>query len=116
LDYRTNNELKDILSNVLHHLVVKENVAAKDIVILTTRKMPLIENKLIGKFLVKANPNHSNNEIECHTIHHFKGLEPSVVILIETELHNVSYLKNLLYVGISRARHHLFILRPDEPF
>ncbi len=116
LDYKTNNQLKNILSDILHHLVVKEKVAAKDIVILTTRKMPLLENKLIGKFLVKAKPDHTSNEIECHTIHHFKGLERSVVILIETELHNVSYLKNLLYVGVSRARHHLIILRPDEPF
>jgi DNA helicase IV len=116
LDYTTNNQLKNLLSDLLHRLVVKEKVAAKDIVILTTRKMPLLENKLIGEFLVKAKPELNSNEIECHTIHHFKGLERPVVILIETELRSVSYLKNLLYVGASRARHHLIVLRPDKPF
>jgi superfamily I DNA/RNA helicase len=115
-DYTTNSQLKNLLSGLLHRLVVKEKVAAKDIVILTTRKMPLLENKLIGDFLVKAKPDYKNKEIECHTIHHFKGLERPVVILIETDLRSVSYLKNLLYVGASRARQHLIIFKPDAPF
>jgi ATP-dependent exoDNAse (exonuclease V) beta subunit len=115
-DYTTNYQLKNLLSGLLHRLVIKEKVAAKDIVILTTRKMPLLENKLIGEFLVKAKPEYNSKEIECHTIHHFKGLERPVIILIETDLRSVSYLKNLLYVGASRARHHLILLKPDAPF
>lgn len=114
--YRNDNQLKNTLSGILHRLVDEEKIATKDIVILTTRRKQALQNQLLGKFRVKADADISNHEIRCNTIHYFKGLESPVVILVEIDLNNVRNLKNLLYVGASRARHHLIILRPDAPF
>jgi superfamily I DNA/RNA helicase len=114
--YRNDVELKNALSRILYRLIENEGIATKDIVILTTRRKQVLQNQLIGRFRVKADPDISNNEIRCNTIHYFKGLESPIVIIVEIELNKVPNLKNLLYVGASRARHHLIILRPDAPF
>ena len=118
VSYPSNNNalLKSALSRLLHRLVVKENVATKDIVILTTKRKQALQNQVVGQFLIKADPDTSKNEILCNTIHGFKGLESQVVILVETEMNNNSYLKKLLYVGASRARNQLIILRPNDSF
>lgn len=114
--YTGDNELKNTLGRVLQRLVDDEKIATKDIVILTTRRKQALQNQILGRFRVKADPDINNNEIRCNTIHYFKGLESPVVILVEIDLNNVPHLKNLLYVGASRARHHLIIIRPDAPF
>jgi len=114
--YTNDHELKNTLSRILHHLVDQEKIATKDIVILTTRRKQALQNQILGRFRVKAEPDMNNNEIRCNTIHYFKGLESPIVIIVEIELNRVPNLKNLLYVGASRARHHLIILRPDAPF
>lgn len=116
LDYTSDTHLKQILSDLLHRLVVEEGVATKDIVILTTTRKQTLQNKFLGDFLVKADPDTNTKEILCNTIHHFKGLESPVVILVETDLRNVSNMRNLLYVGTSRSRHHLIIVQQDLPF
>ncbi|MBR8836565.1 MAG: ATP-binding domain-containing protein [Stigonema ocellatum SAG 48.90 = DSM 106950] len=114
--YTGDNELKNTLGRILHHLVDNEKIATKDIVILTTKRKQALQNQILGRFRVKADPDISNHEIRCNTIHYFKGLESPVVILVEIDLNSVPHLKNLLYVGASRARHHLIIIRPDAPF
>jgi superfamily I DNA/RNA helicase len=54
---------------------------------------------------------------DCTTIHSFKGLERAVIILagigqrLTQEDHD---LNSLLYVGCSRARHHLIVLMPEK--
>ncbi len=111
------NYLKNTLGRILHRLVVHEGFATKDIVILTTTRKQSLQNQIVGQFRIKADPNLSSNEILCNTIHHFKGLESRVVILVETESpNNIKNSNNFLYVGASRARHHLIVLRPDRPF
>lgn len=114
--YTGDNELKNTLGRVLQRLIDDEKIATKDIVILTTKRKQALQNQILGRFRVKADPDINNNEIRCNTIHYFKGLESPVVILVEIDLNNVPHLKNLLYVGASRARHHLIIIRPDAPF
>ena len=118
VSYPINNNalLKSTLSGLLHRLVVQENVATKDIVILTTKRKQALQNQVVGQFRIKADPNPSINEILCNTIHGFKGLESPVVILVETEMNNNNYFRKLLYVGASRARHQLIILRPSNSF
>lgn len=118
LDYPSNNnaQLQKMIGSILNRLVWDEGVSTKDIAILTTTKKQALQNKFLGKFRVKADPDTSSQEIFCNTIHQFKGLESPVIILVETELRNCDRLRNWLYVGTSRARNHLIILRPDEPF
>jgi superfamily I DNA/RNA helicase len=56
-------------------------------------------------------------QVYCTTIHSFKGLERAVIILagigqrLSQEEHD---LNSLLYVGCSRARHHLIVLIPEK--
>jgi superfamily I DNA/RNA helicase len=118
VSYPSNNNalLRSTLSRLLHRLVVQENVATKDIVILTTKQKQALQNQDVGQFRIKADPDTSRNEILCNTIGRFKGLESPVVILVETEMNNNNYLRKLLYVGASRARHQLIILRPNNSF
>lgn len=117
LNYANDTHLKNTLGRLLHRLVVDGGVATKDIVILTTKRKQTLQNQVVGQFRIKADPDISRNEILCNTIQGFKGLESSVVILVEIEMNsNTNYLKKLMYVGASRARNHLIILRPDAPF
>ncbi|MGI2905955.1 ATP-binding domain-containing protein [Tolypothrix sp. VBCCA 56010] len=110
--YTDDTQLKNTLGRLLHRLVINEAFTTKDIVILTTTRRQSLQNQVVGKFRIKATPDINGPEILCNTIHHFKGLESKVVILIETESNPPNH-KQLLYVGASRARHHLIILRPN---
>lgn len=118
LDYPSNNntQLQETIGSLLNRLVFDEGVSTNDIVILTTTRKQTLQNKVLGQFRVKADPDLSTQEILCNTIHQFKGLESPVVILVETELRSFERLRNWLYVGTSRARNHLIILQPDELF
>ncbi|BAZ13755.1 NERD domain protein [Calothrix sp. NIES-4071] len=110
-NYKGDAQLKKILGQVLHRLVIDEGFATKDIVILTTTRKQSLQNQVVGQFRIKAEPDISRKEILCNTIHHFKGLESKVVILVETESKTPNH-QQLLYVGASRARHHLIIVQP----
>jgi ATP-dependent exoDNAse (exonuclease V) beta subunit len=51
------------------------------------------------------------NEVRVATIHRFKGLESSVVVLAEIDSRITSDdLAGLLYVGATRARTHLVVI------
>ncbi len=117
-DYPSNDntQLQKIIGGILHRLVFDLGIATKDIVILTTTKKQALQNKVLGQFRVKADPDTYSQEVLCNTIHQFKGLESPVVILVETDLQSFSHLRNWLYVGTSRARNHLIVLQPDAPF
>ena len=54
------------------------------------------------------------NQVYVSTIHSFKGLESSVIILVEVERwpEKAIELEALLNVGCSRARNHLIVFRP----
>ncbi len=57
-------------------------------------------------------PEQPPRTIRCETIHRFKGLEADVVILVE--LRPDDRLRRLLYVGASRAKHHLIAIVTPE--
>ena len=106
--YSGDTQLKNSLGSLLHRLVVNEGFQRKDITILTTKRKQSLQNEVVGQFRVKAEL--SQNEIRCTTIGCFKGLESKVVILVKTDLNQRN---NLLYVGASRASHHLIVLQPS---
>ncbi len=51
--------------------------------------------------------------ILCETIHRFKGLGKDVVVLCELRPDD-ERLGLLLYVGATRAKHHLIVIAPPE--
>lgn len=118
LHYESDTDLKNKLSELLNLLVNEEDISPKDIVILTTTRKLTLQNKSIGNFKIKAEPIPNSNEILCNTIYYFKGLESPVVILVNTGFFktgepNINNIENLMYVGTSRARHHLIMLLPN---
>lgn len=111
--YNDITSLRRALSQVLHRLVVEENVPAEDIVILTPRgreRSALWRIGTVGNFRLSEQWATASGEIFCSTIHAFKGLESPVVILAEIESGAARDLEPLLYVGSSRACHHLVVL------
>jgi hypothetical protein len=58
-------------------------------------------------------PEQPPNTIACDTIHRFKGLERDVVVLTELRADD-ERLGKLLYVGASRAKHHLVLVVTPE--
>lgn len=49
--------------------------------------------------------------ILCETIHRFKGLEVDVVVLVELRPDD-QRLRQLLYIGLTRAKHHAVVVAP----
>lgn len=115
--YQNQAEMLNILRKVLHQLIVEEEVAAEDIVVLTPfseEKSSLGKSGRLGRFQLTTNWDIVANEVYYTTIHSFKGLESPIVILVEIEPELQRKTNELLYVACSRARHHLIIIRHKD--
>jgi hypothetical protein len=111
--YADMNGLKRVLRQVLHRLVVEENVFPEDIVILTPKgrqRSDLWRLGPVGNFRLTDQWSTGSGEIFCSTVHSFKGLESPIVILAEIEPNAAQDLEAVLYVGCSRACNHLVVL------
>lgn len=112
------NMLKSVQS-VLSKLVNEEQIAAKDVVILTPHtheKSTLKNGTKLGNFTLTENPPKYRNEIQATSIHKFKGLERKVVIVAEVDDRYMYNPETLMYVGSSRARTHLlFFVSQNAP-
>jgi superfamily I DNA/RNA helicase len=56
-------------------------------------------------------PDQPPGTILCESIYRFKGLERDVVVLVEIRPDD-ERLERLLYVGATRAKHHLVVIAP----
>ena len=118
------------LRRLLHRLVREEQVAPWRIAVLSGRSHSDSEVWHQGRFgdQVLWNGNYDReghslglsadqvveqptDTILFDTIRRFKGLESEVVVLVELRSEDPR-LERLLYVGISRARHHLVVIAP----
>lgn len=104
--------LPDALADVLA-MLDDEKVKPCDIALLT----PLAEDKSIwkhkmtvGSFELVREGKLKGKRILTSTVHSFKGLERSVIILSEFERGASEEELQLLYVAVSRARNHLIVL------
>ncbi|MEJ7838869.1 MAG: ATP-binding domain-containing protein [Thermomicrobiales bacterium] len=102
------------LGSVIQRLTVTESIDPRNIVILTPRgaKSSLVQH---GTSLAGCRISWSEdlrpNEIRASSIYAFKGLESQIVILVEPEhLAKWNQWRELCYVALSRARHHLIVL------
>jgi len=112
-DYDDMGGLWRILRRVLHQLVSEENVSPEDIVVLTPKgrgRSHLWRMGAVGNFWLTDRWTTASGEIFCTTVHAFKGLESPVIILAEIEPNATQDLETVLYVGCSRACHHLIVL------
>lgn len=103
------------LTQTLTHMVFVEEVRPEDIVVLSPGgpgRPPLAGMSNPGTFQLVDDPSTAGNAVYCTTIRKFKGLErPIVVLILPTE---AAPDHELLYVGMSRARHHLHLILSTE--
>lgn len=102
------------LQRILHYLVNEEGVPIKDIIILTpaSEKSSQWKNDdQLGNFTLTWDLNTEKPmAARLCSIQRYKGLESPVVILTELYELREEIARQLLYVGLSRARHHAVII------
>lgn len=113
LGYDDDEDLAHLLGLVLKNLEL-EGVSLDDIVVLTparTAKSKLRQRGRVDGYELTDEP--APGKVLTSTIHGFKGLERSVVILAEIGGGHDEDLAKYLYVGGSRARNHLIVLAAE---
>lgn len=102
------------LQRILHRLVNEEGVPVEDIIILTPageKRSQWQNDDQLGNFILTWNlSTEMPMAARICTIHSYKGLESAVVILTELHALREEIATQLLYVGLSRARHHAIII------
>jgi superfamily I DNA/RNA helicase len=118
--YQQKQSLQEALLTLVQRLTTKEQIPSSEIMILTpfSHKKSLLKP---GNLPHESGISWSNFTDHAHieTIHSAKGLERSVIILVELERRltqgiSVKDREKLLYVACSRACHHLIILLPNN--
>jgi hypothetical protein len=102
------------LQRVLHRLVNEEGVPAESIIVLTPageKRSQWQNDDQLGNFVLTwdLNTEMPMAALIC-TILSYKGLESPVVILTELHALREEISNQLLYVGLSRARHHAVVI------
>jgi hypothetical protein len=120
VSYGDAQHLWPALQSVLYRLIEEEQIPTDKIAVLTTTsrtRTNLLDSSISGGLQLIDTLPPQLGQIYCTTIHDFKGLERAVVVLVGVgqrltqEEHD---LNSLLYVGCSRARHHLIVLMPEN--
>lgn len=108
------NDAKAALQRVLHRLVNEEDVPPEEIIVLTPsseRRSGWKSDTQLGNFILTWDMDtEMHNAIRVCTVYRFKGLESAVVILTEMDQAREDIQDQLVYVGLSRARHHAVVI------
>lgn len=110
LTYGDDEEEKDKLTQVIASLI-KNHISPKMISILSPVKRENSIVSLIEEYDIKDYKVYSGNRLAFSTIQAFKGLENTVVILVDIDSLED---KRLLYVALSRARAGLYVILSNE--
>ncbi|MGB1252428.1 MAG: NERD domain-containing protein [Candidatus Promineifilaceae bacterium] len=116
--YRSPNQLHATLSDTIRYLTREEKIPTHEIIILTPMSRRNSNLWLSSGFRGVHYTDHwpaKPQQVYCNTIHAFKGLESTVVILAEVDRwsNRAKDLDPLLYVACSRAKNHLVVLLPE---
>ena len=102
--YITLGEDVDVVEGEIAKLMAS-GVSKKDITILSPFKFDKSTASKITKYKISSVASDSN-DITYSTIQGFKGLENSVIMLVDIQTYNKP---DLMYVGMSRARNMLYV-------
>ena len=114
LDYRDEDDLARLLGVVLTNLTEQEHVPLDEIVVLTPGgrdRSVLWRRREFGSF--RLSDRVEPGSVLWSSVHAFKGLERPVVILAELSEGHSGEIDTFVYVGGSRARHHLIVLATE---
>lgn len=112
---KTPQDARKALQTLLHRLVNEEGIRAEDIVVLTAvseKRSQWKKDDQLGNFILTWYlDTEMDLAIRVASIFSYKGLESAVVVLTELELVSREEIQNqLIYVGLSRARHHAVVI------
>lgn len=129
IDVDTSGGVLEAVRKVLHRLVVEDRLAPWQIAVLTgvplSRSAVWRQRRFGNQVLwngsyadeghslglsADAAPEQPTDTILCDSIRRFKGLEREVVVLVELDQSD-RRLTQLMYVGSTRARQHLVVIR-----
>jgi hypothetical protein len=108
-------DLLRTVRRILARLIDQEGFTSGQIMILTPAsesRSVLTTGTMLGNRRLTRDAPASANDIQVSTVHGFKGLESPVVILAEMD-RIPAYVRSpdhLLYVAITRAKHHLIVV------
>jgi ATP:corrinoid adenosyltransferase len=103
------------LQSLMHRLVNEEGLRCEEIIVLSAvseKRSQWKKDDRLGNFILSWDlDTEMESAIRISTIHSYKGLETSVVILTELDAASrPEMLNQLIYVGLSRARHHAVVI------
>jgi hypothetical protein len=116
LVYRSEAELLDAVEKAVLRLTRDHKVSPRQMAVLTghgKEKSAVWRARRFGGFTLADKAEPAEGEIFWSTVHAFKGLERSVVVLAEIEPLSHAELDTILYVGCSRARVHLVVIASE---
>ena len=107
--YRKNRDQIGLLEQIIDRLM-KDGISPDDIVLLSAAKFDNSVASELTSADVSQDRKNRKGKILFSTVHSYKGLESPVVIMIDFESIDHDRQKNLLYVGMTRARSALYII------
>ena len=83
----------------------KRGIPMKKVTLLSPQKIEntIIENSTLVKGMLK-------DDLKFSTIQSYKGLENSIIILLDFDEISSEHMQKLLYIGVSRAKQELYVL------
>jgi hypothetical protein len=101
------------LCQILQRLIYDEDVPPRDIAIVLCRKNSLPDDLArLGSFPVSYRSD-EDHKVRIDTVHRFKGLERSAIVLVVPPQIRRPDEDPLLYIGFTRARGHLVVVGPE---
>lgn len=106
------------IREVVHHLVVKERVRPDEIAVLVAGAQKeqhyteLLQHSL-APFDWAKQMHRQRGKVLLESVERYKGLEASIIFLWGLETIPADKYRELLYVGISRAKHRLYLVGAD---
>ncbi len=110
---KNEHDSKDQLRRLLYNLLYEEKFSSDQVAVLSARGVQSSDTlkRRFGNVDLVDRVTLATNEIFATTIRRFKGLERDVVVLCEIDGRlSPEDIDMLMYVGTSRAKHHLIVL------
>ncbi len=105
--------IEKALKGTLHRLINEGNLATSDVVVLTQRRVT--KDQLVGASIAGVTLETIDDRtdgVAIETIHRYKGLEASAVVVILERL-DTDRDRALAYIGLSRPRAQLVVVGPE---
>ena len=115
--YQVSNQQEEVLDKILKEVATNGYNTEQIIILSPVKKELSFVSKLSDSFINTHNINDYSDAqkgIRFCTIQAFKGLESPVIIIVDFNLKNEKYFKDLTYIGLSRSTSVSYIISEDK--